>query len=466
MEFLLAIAAITLAAWLFYFALRGSLLAGCLAFLLTATCFGYPFAHFDLGPFPATVDRLVIAALAGIYLVQRRLGLTDPKPLEIVDKLLLAFLAVLAISTFAHNWQDKPPCGVPPVWQLVTGYLMPACVYWIARQSRLTQRNVAFVHGALACFGIYLAITGLAEVSHQWWLVFPSYISDSSVGLHFGRARGPMVQAVSYGFFLGVTLLAGYVWRSRWSRLGQLIWLAIAGVEIAAIVATYTRSVWIGTALAVMVALAVSLRGAWRPLVLGSLISAALVLCVVKLDSLANLQREGSATEARESADMRASFAYVSWQMFLDRPILGFGFGQFYLEKLPYLSDRTTPLQLESIRDFIHHNTYLSLLTETGLVGLALYLAVLGGFTRRGWRLVRDDNPRWMCGHGILLLGTLATYAVQMMFHEVSYTAIDNSLLMLIAGIAVGLRARRRDEAGDSATIRNVNERELAAASS
>ena len=135
------------------------------------------------------------------------------------------FLPLLTISTFAHDWQDKPPCGVPPVWQLVTGYLMPACVYWIARQSRLTQRNVAFVHGALACFGIYLAITGLAEVSRQWWLVFPSYIADPSVGLHFGRARGPMVQAVSYGFFLGVTLLAGYVWRSRWSRLGQLIWL-------------------------------------------------------------------------------------------------------------------------------------------------------------------------------------------------------------------------------------------------
>jgi O-antigen ligase len=462
MEFLLAIAAITLAAWLFYFALRGSLVAGCLAFLLTASCFGYPFAHFDIGPLPATLDRLVIAGLAIAYLVQRRRGLTDPKPLLTVDKLLLAFLAVITISTFAHNWQDRPPCGVPPVWQMVTGYLMPACVYWIGRQSRLTERSVSFVHGALACFGMYLAVTGLAEVSRQWWLVFPSYIADSSVGLHFGRARGPMVQAVSYGFFLGVTLLAGCVWRRRWNRFGQLTWLAIAGVELAAIVATYTRSVWIGTALAIIVALAVSLRGAWRPLVLGSLISAALVLCVVKLDGLANLQREGSATEARDSAEMRASFAYVSWQMFLDRPILGFGFGQFYREKLPYLSDHTTQLHLESIRDFIHHNTYLSLLTETGLVGLALYLAVLCSFTRCGWRLARDGNPQWTFAHGILLLGTLATYAVQMMFHEVSYTAIDNSLLMLIAGIAVGLSVGRRDEPHEPPAIRNINERELA----
>ncbi|HKD37454.1 MAG TPA: O-antigen ligase family protein, partial [Pirellulales bacterium] len=457
MEFLLAIAAITLAAWLFYFALCGSLLAGCLAFLITASCFGYPFAHFDIGPIPATLDRIVIAVLAIVYLVQRRLGLADPKPLETVDKLILAFLAFLTVSTFTHNWQDKPACGVPPVWQLMTGYLMPACVYWIARQSRLTERNVVFVHGALACFGIYLAVTGLAEVSRQWWLVFPSYISDPSVGLHFGRARGPMVQAVSYGFFLGVTLLAGYVWRSRWNRFGQLLWLVIAAVELAAIVATFTRSVWIGTALAIIVALAISLRGAWRPLVIGALVSAALVLSVAKLDTLANLQREGSAIEARESAEMRASFAYVSWQMFLDRPIFGFGFGQFYREKLPYLSDHSTALQLESIRDFIHHNTYLSLLTETGLIGLGLYLAILFGFARRGWRLSRDENPHWKCAHGVLLLGTLATYAVQMMFHEVSYTAIDNSLFMLISGIAVGLTVPRRDEPGDALAFRHAN---------
>ena len=185
-----------------------------------------------------------------------------------------------------------------------------------------------------------------------------------------------MVQAVSYGLFLGITMLAAFVWRSRWNRTGQIVWLIVFAAELAAPACTYTRSIWIGTALAIVVALARLFaasggRSCWAPW------STAPVMSVVQLDSLANLQREGSATEARTSADMRASFAYVSWQMFLDRPILGFGFGQFYREKLPYLSDHSTPLQLELIRDFIHHNTYLSLLTETGIVGLGLYLAIL-----------------------------------------------------------------------------------------
>ena len=91
---------------------------------------------------------------------------------------------------------------------------------------------------------------------------------------------------------------------------------------------------------------------------------------------------------------MRESFAYVSWQMFWDRPIWGCGFGHFYEEKLPYLSDRRTPLKLEEIRDYIHHNTYLSLLTETGVIGLGLFLAVLACWIRVGWQLTRDGKPR------------------------------------------------------------------------
>ncbi len=460
MELLTPLAAAALAVWLTWFALRGSLIAGCLMYLLVASCFGYPFLHFDVGPTVVTLDRLLIVGLSAAYVVQRSLGRTDPKPLQTVDKLLLAFLAVLTISTFTHEWQVVAIGNAPPVWRLATGFIMPAILYWIARQSWLSERRVTFVHGALACFGIYLGVTGLAEVTHQWWLVFPSYIADSTVGLHFGRARGPMVQAVSYGLFLGVTMLAAYVWRSRWNRLGQIVWLLVIGVELAALACTYTRSVWIGTTLAIVVALALTLRGIWRPIVVGGLVATALAISVIQLDSLANLQREGAATDARTSADMRASFTYVSWQMFLDRPILGFGFGQFFREKLPYLSDHGTPLQLELIRDYIHHNTYLSLLTETGLVGLVLFLAILIGWARRGWRLAHSDNPAWVRAHGVLFLGALATYAVQMMFHEVSYTTLDNSLLFVLAGVAVGLETKCQQPD----TIQTASEHELAAA--
>ena len=439
MDLLVLIAAAAVTVWLAYFALRGSLVAGCLGFWLATCCFGYPFWQSTAGPLPLTIDRLAIVLLAGIYIVQRALGRTDPKPLALADKLLLAFLTALTISCFTHQWRDLAPTEIPPVWRLMTGYMFPAFIYWVARQSRLGSKQIGVAHGMLACFGLYLAATGLLEAAHQWAFVFPRYIADPTVGLHYGRARGPMVQAVSYGICLGITMLAGFVWRYRWNRLGQLFWFAVVPLQLTALYFSYTRSIWIGTALAIFVVLWLTLRGVWRTLIVGGLAMSALLLVAVNLDKLTDLQREGNATEAADSASMRESFAYVSWQMFWDRPIWGCGFGHFFDEKLPYLSDRRTPLKLEEIRDYIHHNTYLSLLTETGVTGLGLFLAVLACWVRAGWRLTRDGNPPWVKTHGVLLLAALATYGTQMMFHEVSYTAIDNSLIFFLAGLANGL---------------------------
>ena len=196
-------------------------------FLLATCCFGYPYLHIDGGPLPLTIDRLTIAGLVGIYCVQRVLGRTDPKPMRPIDFLIFAFLGVLAVSTFTHRWRDLPLATAPPAWRLVVGYVFPVIIYWIARQSRLTRRQIGLAQGSLAVFGLYLAVTGLLEASRQWSLVVPHYIADPTVGLHYGRARGPMVQAVSYGLFLTITMLAVFVWQiRRLNRFGRLFWLA------------------------------------------------------------------------------------------------------------------------------------------------------------------------------------------------------------------------------------------------
>src|SRR4029079_4464899 len=74
------------------------------------------------------------------------------------------------------------------------------------------------------------------------------------------------------------------------------------------------------------------------------------------------------------SARLRLILAALAWQMFLDRPLLGCGFGQYVDEAPNYLSDRTTDLPLEKGRPYIQHNVFLGLLTETGIVGLGLFM--------------------------------------------------------------------------------------------
>jgi O-antigen ligase len=440
MDFFLVVGLIAAAVWAVAFGLRAPLLVACAAFLLLTVCFGYEFLKFDLGPLPLTLDRLWIGVLVTTFVVQRKLGRTDPKPLAWVDVVLLSFLALVTVSTLFSGPTEESKMAGSPLWRLVVAYIFPAVLYFVARQSALTESRVVVLHGFLAIFGVYLGLTGVAEMTGHWSLVFPRYIADPKIGLHFGRARGPMVQSVSYGLYLGICAVAMLLWMQRFGRRGKLVGWLLTLLPLAAAALTLTRSVWLGTALALLLYAALVLGSRARKLVLFSALAAGSLVFALKFDSLAAFEREGTAADTRSSAESRASFAYVSWQMFQDRPLFGFGFGQFPEAKLPYLADRTTSLNLELIRPLAHHNTYLSLLVELGLVGLVLFLVIGGLWVQYAWRLARGHRrPAWVRAHGVLVLCALATYGVQMLFHDVSFTSIDNSIVFLLAGAAVGL---------------------------
>ncbi len=439
------IAALVAVVWGTLFLLRGSLLGGCLAYLVATTCFGYDFAHFMVGPVPLSIDRIVLVVLFAAYVVQRRLGRTQRQPPARADLVAAALLGVLAART---RWSAVPADSKSLGFRLLGGYAVPLAIYWIARQIPLDRGRISLLHGVLAGLGVYLGVTGVLEITGQWWAVFPAYIADPNVGLHFGRARGPMVHAVSFGLYLGIGLLAAWLWQWRFGRLGRLLVLLPAPIMVAGLYGSYTRSVWIGAVVGILLVLGLTLRGQWRTLVVGSMIAAALLLAVTKMDSLVNFDRELPAAYAGKSVELRGEMAYVSWKMFLDHPLLGVGFDQFFKAKLPYLADRSTSLHLEATRDQVHHNTFLSLLTESGLVGLGLMLAVLALWGRTAWRMARDQGlPRWARAQAALTIGALGLYVCQALFHELSYLPMDNTVLFFLAGITTGLSDQSRSEA-------------------
>lgn len=433
MTALLFIAALAGLVWGGLFLLRGSLVVAALGVLLSVCCFGYEFAHFEPS---LTIDRLVLAATLAAYFVQRSLGRTEPKPFDRTDFATLGFVALLLVSMLTGDWQTTTKGQVSPLWRWVGGYFSPLLLYWIAKQSPWTERTARLVQGGLMLFGIYLGFTAVCEIAQLWSLVFPKYIADPKIGLHFGRARGPMVHGVSFGHYQGVCLLAAWLCLLKARPAWRLPIAALLPLFCAGVFFSYTRSVWMGTALGLVLVLWMTLAGRVRQAVLGGMALAGLLVGLTQMERVVGFQREQSAADTRESADMRVSFAYVSWQMFLDRPLFGFGFGRFPIDKLPYLADRTTELKLEKLRPYVHHNTYLSLLTDTGLVGLGLFLAMLGYWIADARRTYLSDVPAWRKHQTALLVGALGVYACQLMFHELSYTPIDNSLIFFLAGCA------------------------------
>lgn len=440
MEALIALAALAGLVWGVWLFWRGSPIDGALAFILAVCCFGYHFVHFDLGPVPLTIDRLVLVYLAVQYAALRLSGRAETKPLTRADWLLGAFVALLTGSMLSTDMSTTLKGDTSPVWRLIGGYLTPLAIYWFVRQAPIDGRGVRHVHAFLAVFGIYLGVISLLEMAGLWSFVFPSYIADPKVGLHFGRARGPMVQSVSYGHYVGVCLLAAWMWRPSLGRLGQAVLTLLTPLYAAGIFFSYTRSVWMGAAAGVFLLLLIVLPKAWRMLMFGGGALAGILLLATSLESLVGFQREQSAAETKESAELRVSFAYVSWQMFLDRPWLGVGFGRFPTAKIDYLDDRTTELEIGLLRPYVHHNTLLSLLTETGAVGLGLFLAVMGSWAWMAWRVIRTPEIEpWARRQALLTLGAMAMYAPQLLFHEMSYSSIDNSLLFLLAGLTVSI---------------------------
>ncbi len=108
--------------------------------LLAGTCFSVPFFKIELGPLPLTADRVLVLLLVGQYVLWRRWGWADPKPLGKPEVVLLAFTAMMVLSTFSADWQAN---NHQPVAWLILFYLMPAIVYWIARQMRLFRADAA-----------------------------------------------------------------------------------------------------------------------------------------------------------------------------------------------------------------------------------------------------------------------------------------------------------------------------------
>src|SRR5262249_51872466 len=117
----------------------------------------------------------------------------------------------------------------------------------------------------------------------------------------------------------------------------------------------------------------------WRTLLFSIGAVAGVAMLAASWDSVVNLKRDIKldASLSADSAELRPILAKVAFDMFQDRPLLGCGYGQYDVEKLPYLSDRSGELPLEKVRPYVQHNAFLALLAETGALGAGLFAALM-----------------------------------------------------------------------------------------
>ena len=344
-------------------------------------------------------------------------------------------LTLLAVASVAQQPFDNQ------TWSLLAAkFFVPFALFHLAglvfREERRLRQFETFVLVVLA----YLCFTSVAFLVDAKSLIFPRFILDESLGYHADRARGPLLQAVANGVslnLLGVLALHALL-RERIRGLRAAVLLASLPV---AILATMTRAVWVSFAVSVGVLIFRSHNRRLRLICVSVVIVGVLgLLIALRFDD----QRRALTDRLRESGplDFRQAVYAGGWQMFLEKPFTGWGVNQMPAELVRHVSGYK-----EKGKELDPHNTYLELLVEHGIFGLALY----GWLMWEIWRLGRGPVPRAE-RHGLLnqqfhfmwpvLLGI---YWVNAAVVVMNYQFV-NGLLFAMAGMLAAQRRRAVNE--------------------
>jgi putative inorganic carbon (HCO3(-)) transporter len=180
---------------------------------------------------------------------------------------------------------------------------------------------------------------------------------------------------------LAALLVAGTVFAGVLAAITKKAALRVAaGSAVVLFLAGIVYTVSRGGLVALFVALiaACLLAGRWRGRTL-VVVALGLMAMVVYFASFAGLDARDRVTTV-EGGSGRADIWKVGWRMVEDKPIRGIGSGNFPISSIHYLLEPGVLQRDEFIIDTpkVAHNTYLQILAELGIVGLTLFLAIIG----------------------------------------------------------------------------------------
>jgi len=401
-------------------------LLACPAFLfllaLTAMLFSHPDAPFH------KVNRVTFAILT-VGVLGRAIVLKQAMfRLDRASRPMIALTVVVLVSLIGHQSDDA-------TWALLTAkYLFPFALFHLVQSAFLEEKWFRRFELSLLAVLAYLSFTSIAFLIGAHSLIFPKFILNPDLGIQADRARGPFLQAVANGVslnILGILVLHGY-WRGSLRSMKALVLLASVPI---AILATMTRAVWIAFAVSVIALLFLSrsLKAQIAALVCVAISAFALgvVMNTTQLGvTLGDRAEESSPVEYREAVYRGG------WQMFLERPWIGWGFHQMpeYLPKY--------------VREFhdgvlYPHNTYLEVLVENGLPGFSLYAWLMWEMWRLGRSRVPADEQKGFLDAQFHRLWPilLAVYWINAAVVVMSYHFV-NGILFSLAGMLAAQRRR------------------------
>jgi O-antigen ligase len=372
--------------------------------------------------------------VAFVRLLQGRPRLADlaPAGFVIVTGLSLAFATLIPIG-----WTK-----MDLLRQAYGNIVLPAAAFYVALRG--VSRSIVgrylrvlwAVGAVVGSMAIYEAVTGWNLWQYERW---------QSVDI--GRVVGPLGNPAVLGTLLGVcfvSVLAYVVWAPARRPEQVVVALTCGMIALAGTWFTYARASLVAVVVAASLVIVLKSKARWATVLVLVIVA---VLLVGSWGALSESRVIQDRFGNRSNAEVRLLLAAWSLELARSKPVVGWGYGSFNAAK--GRATGTIPdIPTAYAANDTSHNSLLTVLVETGAVGMLLFVVA---WLAIGWRFVRSvvipENRTW---YAFALAGGAVVYVVNAMFIDMRFF----SLPALLGWWSLGLLGFvLRDPADDDAAV-------------
>ncbi len=248
-------------------------------------------------------------------------------------------------------------------------------------------------------------------------------------GIRWLRPYGLLPHPNMLAGFLVVALLAAFVWVLTWQRR---LWPFAVGVftfGLWAFLLTFSRSAWLGFGIGLALILLLTIRKWWgnRKLMLRfagmvavMAVTATVFFIVYRPFLAARAGIGGESVELRSTSD-RIVYNQIAFTAIQQSPILGTGIGNFPWYAAKYLATETDfDLKGQPV-----HNIYLSAWSELGIIGLGLFICIIGLTLLLGFKNVANAQSATTTLYYAGAFGAVAAFLLIGLFDHYTWTIIQ-----------------------------------------
>jgi len=386
-----------------------------------------------LDQIPALGSALTLTKLAGLvlaaswltYVTTRDRG--GPNFASAHGTFLFVLVAFVAWTALSALWAENPG----EVAVSVSRYLPNVLLFVIAFTAVTSRRR------ALA---VIVAFVGAATLSAVYGLISPAQFSEQE---GFSRFGGSIGDPNEFAALVLVALVLALTLAAVARRAPALRAMALGSVVLCtlAVFQSLSRGALVALAAALIVGIIVADRWRWAVVAVTVVVALSGLVYFTTFASPAARER----ITYSDGGSGRTDIWTVGWRMVEAEPLHGIGAGNFQLSSVHYLLRPGSIIRVDFIVDTpkVAHNIYLQVLAELGVVGLALFLGIIGFSltcaVRAARRFEADGDLRMATvARGVLvgLVGLLAAY----FFVSEQYS----KQLWLLLGLAPSLLAIAR----------------------